>query len=205
MATSSATSGGSGRPVAVLDADVLVAPGVRDVLLSVADGGLFRPVWQSELEAEIHRNGIKLLVDRGMDRAAATTRMDHTVTQMNRAFPDARLSSRHWLPLVGAMQNNKKDRHVQAAAVGSGATHLVTSNMQDFPKRARPAGLLVQRPDPFMVKLLKAHPDDVIEAMGAMVRRQKRPARSVYDIADLLSKGERLPRFGVALGNLLDE
>ena len=41
------------RIVAVLDACVLVPAGLRDLLLSMADVGLFRPVWQEEIEDEL--------------------------------------------------------------------------------------------------------------------------------------------------------
>ena len=41
------------RPVAVLDANVLVPAGLRDLMLSCADVGVFRPVWQAEIEDEV--------------------------------------------------------------------------------------------------------------------------------------------------------
>ena len=44
------------RPVAVLDANALEPPGLADLLLSCAWTGVFRRVWQAEIEAELRRN-----------------------------------------------------------------------------------------------------------------------------------------------------
>jgi len=38
------------RPITVLDANVLIPAGLRDLMLSCADVGVFRPVWQAEIE-----------------------------------------------------------------------------------------------------------------------------------------------------------
>jgi hypothetical protein len=38
--------------VAVLDTAVLMPPGLRDPLLSVAEAGGFRPLWQDQIEGE---------------------------------------------------------------------------------------------------------------------------------------------------------
>jgi hypothetical protein len=51
----------SATPVAVLDANVLVPAGVRDVFLSIAEAGLFIPVWQGEIEEEVLRNASRLM------------------------------------------------------------------------------------------------------------------------------------------------
>lgn len=65
------------RPVAVLDAAVLVPAGLRDLLLSYADAGVFRPVWQSELEGEIVRNVARLQQRRvGADAETAAAQHD---------------------------------------------------------------------------------------------------------------------------------
>lgn len=79
------------RPVAVLDAAVLIPPGLRDLLLSCAHVGVFRPVWQDEILDEVRRNATCLLVQRqGLTADEATMAVKHTLEQMATAFPDAR-------------------------------------------------------------------------------------------------------------------
>lgn len=129
-----------------MDANTLVPPGLRDLLLSCASAGVFRPVWQGEIEAELRRNGARLLTRRGVGVDEAGAALDHVIAEMNRAFPDARLHPRSWRGLEAAMTSHPKDRHVLAAAVAAEATHLVTDNTRDFPVRSRPEGLVVQRP-----------------------------------------------------------
>jgi predicted nucleic acid-binding protein len=195
------------RPVAVLDAAVLVPPGVRDVLLSLADGGAFRPVWQSEIEAELRRNAIRLAraTARPAEQPTAGVEqaVDRTLALMNEAFPDARADSKLWLPLVPRMLNHPKDRHVLAAAVGVKATHLVTANTKDFPKRSLPAGLVITRPGAFAVELLSSDPATVLYGLERMVARHQRPPKSLRELAKLLSAGQQMPDFGRALAELL--
>lgn len=147
----------------MLDAAVLVPPGLRDLLLSVAHVGVFRPVWQEEIEDEVRRNGARLRVKRGVDGDVAAREVATTITQMNIAFPDARLDSHLWLPLVGTMTNDPKDRHVLAAAVGATATHVITFNMRDFPVPSRPAGVTVLRPEAFLLDCLEDDQERVLE------------------------------------------
>lgn len=195
------------RPVAVLDAAVLVPPGVRDALLSLADGGAFRPVWQSEIEAELRRNAIRLAraTARPAEQptAGAEQAVDRTLALMNEAFPGARADSKLWLPLVPRMLNHPKDRHVLAAAVGVKATHHVTANTKDFPKRSLPAGLVITRPGAFAVELLSSDPATVLYGLERMVARHQRPPKSLRELAKLLSAGQQMPDFGRALAELL--
>lgn len=141
------------RPVAVLDANVLVPPGLRDVLLSIAAEGVFRPVWQSKILEETSRNIVRLRVKAGVDAAVAAAGAAHTLSQVANAFPDGSLDDVEWEPYVASMTNETKDRHVLAAAVGAGATHLVTSNTSDFPKKSIPEGITVMTPNS-----VEAHP-----------------------------------------------
>ena len=190
------------RPVAVLDACVLVPPGLRDVLLSCADSGAFRPVWQSELEAELLRNGAKLLVKKGASPGDAAASLGRVIFEMNGAFPDARLDGRRWRRHVAAMTNDPKDRHVLATAVGAGATHVVTSNMRDFKVASRPAGVSFLRPDAFLLELLTRDEPAVLKGLRDMCARNKRPPKSLTDLADRLIGGDYARRFGAALKDL---
>jgi hypothetical protein len=65
-----------------LDAAVPVPAGLRDLLLSCADAEVFRPVWQSELEAEIVRNLVRL----GMKRGGLS--LNPWCVLKNRGWPD---------------------------------------------------------------------------------------------------------------------
>ena len=72
---------------------MVVPAGLRDLLLSCADAEVFRPVWQSELEAEIVRNVARLRLKRGGVTAQDAARYaEQTLAAMNSAFPDARLA-----------------------------------------------------------------------------------------------------------------
>jgi predicted nucleic acid-binding protein len=192
------------RPIAVLDAAVLVPPGLRDLLLSCAEQAVFRPVWQTEIENEVRRNGTRLaMARRDISRADAEAALDRTLERMNAAFPDARLSTELWVPLVLEMTNEPKDRHVLAAAVGADATHLVTSNLRDFPVASRPPGTEVVRPDAFLLGRLTDAPNHVVRAVTAMAHRHAQPAHTPQQLVELIAEGKHAPRFGAALRKLI--
>lgn len=192
------------RPIAVLDANVLVPPGLRDLLLSAAHVAVFRPVWQAEIEDEVRRNGSTLLAKRyGIDEDEAARRIGLVVAAMRTAFPDASVPIELWVPQVPRMMCAREDRHVLAVAVGTGATHLVTTNTSDFPARSRPSGLSVVTADRFLREQLAQRPALVIEAIESMSARLTRPGRTPRQIADALADGQYAPRFGRELGRLL--
>ena len=194
------------RPVAVLDANVLIPAGLRDLMLSCADVGVFRPVWQAEIEDEVVRNTSRLTVERhDIDPAEARASAEATIGQMRRAFPDACAATELWTPLVGQMTCENKDRHVLAVAVATKATHLVTNNIRDFPVRSRPASVAVVKPDRFLRDRLAATPELMISAIESMSARLKNPPHSPFEIARLLAQGQFTPRFGTELLKLLDE
>lgn len=187
------------RPVAVLDACVLIPRGLRDLLLSCADVGVFRPVWQDEIERELHKNGVRLAIRRGDSPEEAAAALDWALERMNAAFPDARLSGKLWQPLVGMMINDERDRHVLAAAVGARASHVVTENLRDFPVRSRPDGVSVVRPDAFLLAQLERDPAAVLAGVEAMARRHQHPSHTSDEIARLLAGGVHVQRFGAEL------
>jgi len=172
-------------------------------LLWCADAAAFRPVWQSEIEVETHRNGVRLRVKQGDDAKGATAALDRTLALMNAAFPDARLDSQLWVPLVPAMTNHLKDRHILAAAVRAGASHVVTFNMKDFPVCSRPAGVTVLRPDVFPMYLLATNKAGIVEAVVKMAAQRSRPAQTPTELAEWIANGICAPRFGKALATVL--
>lgn len=192
------------RPIVVLDACVLVPPALRDLLLSCAHVGLFRPVWQDEILDEVRRNSARLLIERKyLQPEAASAVVLRTLDQMARAFPAAFCEGKFWVPLVANMQCDRKDRHVLAVAVGSGATHLLTENTRDFPLKTRPSGLEIVKPDQFMLDQLAAAPEQVVGVVEDMSRRLKNPRQTPSELAKLMSGGVHLPGFGAALSSLL--
>jgi predicted nucleic acid-binding protein len=190
--------------VAVLDANVLIPPGLRDMLLSCAHVGVFRPVWQAHIEDELYRNSIRIGVEkRGLSEEAATRGVEHALSQMRAAFPDACAETRLWAPLVGQMNCHEKDRHVLAVAVGAAATHLVTTNTRDFPVHSRPATVMVVTPDRFLRDQLARASESVIEAVEGMSRRLTSPPQSPADIAELFAAGQTAAKFGRELAAAL--
>jgi hypothetical protein len=88
---------------------------------------------------------------------------------------------------------------VLAVAVGSGASHLVTDNVRDFPAASLPRNLAVTEPDHFMLDQLATSPELVVDAIDGMSRRMTKPSQTPAQLAKLMMDGRYVPRFGAEL------
>lgn len=143
----------SAAPRAFLDACVLFPPFLRGFLLTLADSGLYQPLWSERVLAE-------------WARAAARhgEQVEDRIAAMTARWPGAMCP-------VGAVAGldlpDPADIHVLAAALAGGAGLIVTANLRDFPRRALAAvGLRAQSPDDFVMDLWLAHPAPVEQAVS---------------------------------------
>lgn len=183
----------SASPRVALDANVLFPFTVRDTLLRSAAAGLFQVYWSKEILDETTRN----LIAQGR---MTPEQAEHLTTAMSRAFPEAIITD--YEALIPSMLNDKKDRHVAAAAVKASAHLIVTRNLRDF--RHLPVGLDVCSPDQFLTDLLERAPDTLLSLLQAQARALRRPPVTLNDL--LLGLGKTVPRFSsrarAALGEM---
>jgi predicted nucleic acid-binding protein len=129
---------------ALYDADVLIPHELRDVLMISASTRLHAVYWSDDIFEEWRRNAVgkKLATQESVLRFQSI---------MNEMFPDGLIARFRYEKLIGAMTNDKKDRHVLAAAVIAEADVLVTRNVKDFPKESvERYSIEVQTPDQFV-------------------------------------------------------
>lgn len=175
--------------VGVADACVLVPAALCDLLLRSAAAGLFRLQWTDEILDEVQRT---LVNDLGKSEDQARRRIE----AMKDAFPQALIT--HHVPLIAAMPNDPKDRHVLAAAVASGAEVIVTANLKDFSSKAlAPFPVEAQSPDRFLLHLLDADRDLLIEVLTQQAAALRHPPKTVRDICDALARDA--PQFAARL------
>ena len=74
---------------ALLDTCVLVPGRARDVLLEAASAGVYRPLWSSEILAELDRTLRLLQARRGMAPEETDAYLVRLFRQMKTSFPDA--------------------------------------------------------------------------------------------------------------------
>ncbi|GGO89681.1 hypothetical protein GCM10011584_19720 [Nocardioides phosphati] len=103
---------------ALFDTNVLFGFHLNDVILGLAERGLFRPLWSERILDELSKN----LTEHGIPDASVKRRVD----AMRHAFPDATVSG--FDDLIGTMTNDPKDRHVLAAGIRANCEVLVTFN-----------------------------------------------------------------------------
>lgn len=163
------------RHVVLLDACVLIPYTLCDFLLTCAERELIDVRWSAQILAEVERNLVSTL-----DMAPEAAR--RRVGVMERAFPDSIVVGHE--PLAPSMPCDRKDRHVLAAAVATGADILVTANLADFPAAPAAAlGVTILRPDALVLRLMNEHGDAAVEAvLEAMSRRRTRSPRTVDDL-----------------------
>ena len=165
----------SNRFTAVLDANVLYPFLVRDVLLSLAAAGLYRPLWSDTINGEWTRH----LIDRRPDRIE---RIRATVSLMNEAFPEAIVT--HYEDLISVLVlPDPDDRHILAAAIRGGANVIVTENIADFPADVLDrCDIEARTADDFVLNTVELYPTDSVAAFRGMRRRYANPPYSPEDL-----------------------
>lgn len=182
----------AGGPVALLDANVLYAATVRDLLLTLAGAALLVP----RRTDEIHNEWITNLLRSRPDITPAT--LARTRGMMDSAFPEAlvrgyeeRIPSLH-LPDAG-------DLHVLAAAIEARADLIVTFNLRDFPAAVlRRHGLLAVDPDTLVSQLLEQEPGRVCDAITKRRKRLTSPPMTADEFRASLARSN-LPKTSVRL------
>jgi len=100
----------------LLDTCVLLKSYLCDTLLSIAEEGVYRPLWSEHVLAELRRN----LVKAGAKQEA----VEHRLGQMAAYFPDARVTS--YEELISAMTNHRS----WSAGTCCASSWLVTVNSE---------------------------------------------------------------------------
>lgn len=176
---------------ALLDACVLYPTVMREILLGVAEAGLYRPLWSERILEEWARAARKL-GETGEMQARGE------VALLKAHWPDACVTPRDgdlarlWLP-------DENDVHVLAAGIAGSADVVVTLNAKDFPRASlREEGLERSSPDEFLMGFWMTEPARVSDVV-ATVHAQAEHISGEEIAQRALLKRARLPRLGKAL------
>ena len=153
----------------VLDACVLYSAPLRDLLLNVAETGLYRPKWTEAIHDEWTRN-LKL---RRPD--LPVERIERTRREIDRSVPDCLITGYESLiPSLDLPDAN--DHHVLAAAIWAHADAIVTINIGDFPNSSLVNfGIEAWQPDKLVMYLLDLDCETVYSAIRVLRLSLKNP------------------------------
>lgn len=175
----------------LLDANVLYPTVMREILLGVAAGGLFVPLWSERILEEWARAAARL-----GEQGEAVARGE--IAALRARWPGASISvpegieRRLWSP-------DPNDVHVLAAAVAGSADAILTANAKDFPRgMLAEEGLIRLDPDQFLRGLAEAAPEVVRRVVDASVAEAARLSGEEWTARTLLRKA-RLPGLAKAL------
>ncbi|WP_243613868.1 PIN domain-containing protein [Shimia aestuarii] len=167
------------RFTALIDACVLGGALRRNMLLSLAEAGLFRPRWNVRILDETQKaisEITKGATDGSRQRAAIEAAFPESLVTGYEVFED-----KLKLPDPG-------DNHVLAAAISTSAQVIVTDNLADFPAEAlSPHAIDAISADDFIADTIELDPSEAILALRRMRERFANPA---IDVPALIHKLE---------------
>ncbi|MFV0375305.1 PIN domain-containing protein [Microbacterium sp.] len=168
-----------------LDTSAVFGGALNDLLLTLAERGMFRPLWSAGVFEELQRT----LVRRGITPDAA----DRRISMMRSAFPDAEVTG--YDELIPAMTCDEGDRHILAAAVRANVELLVTFNLRHFPDDAlEPYDIEARHPDDFLLDQLELREDVVLTVLRTVLSSYENPPMTVDEYLELLARAG-VPRF----------
>lgn len=169
-------------PEAFCDANVLYPSLLRDLLIRLDIEQLCRLRWSAEVNEEwIHA----LVRDRGLSREP----LDQPLALMNRSLPGATVTGFQAL-IPELTLPDPDDRHVLAAAIHSGAPHLLTFNLSDFPAQALPATApqIIIHPDLWLAPVLGHDLPATCRVLHKLVAPFQRPPITVPEVTERLTR-----------------
>lgn len=165
---------------ALLNANALWSPALRDTLLRAAEYDLYQPVWTHRILDEMRRSILAKRPD------VEPARLDRTIGLLLSRFPDALVTG--YEALIPSMTNHPGDRHVLAAAIRAGADAIVTWNRKHFlPTAGETYALDLQTPDQFLCRLWMSD-TDVMERVLEEQGRALTPPRASRDVVQSLRR-----------------
>lgn len=169
------------RFVVILDANVLYPFGVRDVLLTFAEEGLYRARWSKQILEEM----VTAITRRRPDREASIL---STRDAMIEAFPEAEVIGHEGL--IDALHlPDENDRHVLAAAIRASAQLIVTENLRDFPdKTLAPYDVQTATADDFLVGTFELYQSQALIALRKVRRNYDAPPMNANDFIVYLQR-----------------
>jgi len=189
------TAAPSSPPFVVLDACVLMSTVLRQLLLRVADAGVFLPVWTERIGEEWRRNAARLW-------QIPPERLAGQWADMNQRFPGALEGDTAAYEAV-LRYSDPKDFHVIAAGLARRArcglqrvpvVQVMTWNLKDFNRsELRRQGLDAYTPDHLLARWWQAGPARLAPAVRQVADDYAALGRAPEPLADTLHR-ERLYR-----------
>jgi len=169
--------------VALLDACVLYPAPLRDLLLRLAQTGVFRARWSDQIQAEWINAALR-------ERPELATALQRTRALMDAAIDDCLVSGHE--PLIPTLQlPDPFDRHVLAAAIVGRADVIVTRNLRDFPASVlSPYRIEAQHPDVFVRHVLDLDEAAALSAVRDQRAALRNPPRTVAEFLDTMARQE---------------
>ncbi|MFT7369887.1 MAG: putative nucleic acid-binding protein [Alteromonas macleodii] len=172
----------------LIDACVLYPNVMRDVVLGVAEAGLFDARWSSRILEEWARAARKIVPHGEMIARGEIATIQARFPQANVKILQG-VEERLWLP-------DPNDIHVFAAAVSCSADAIMTMNAKDFPRNElADQGVMRVDPDGFLTSLAKLHPAVLQNIGDAVLAEAQRLSGEPWEMRKLMRKA-RLPRLG---------
>jgi hypothetical protein len=176
---------------ALLDTCTLWPSLRRDVLLSFAAEGLYRPLWSTTVLEELQDAETQKLIRRGISPDAAELRAVKLIANMRHTFDDSEVPEVSYQALEGTFGlPDAHDEHVVAAATVGGAGVIVTENLKDFPSTLLPYGMAVSHPNEFLFDSVQIDASGAARAIGRVAARSGRvgPQMSFDDVLGALQR-----------------
>lgn len=166
----------------VYDANVLYPSMLRDVLIRLANTGIFQARWTDTILDEVFDNLQTNRPDLDPNILARTR------TLMCEAVDDCLVTGHE--DLISALHLPDPDgRHVRAAAIRCSAQVIVTENKRDFPEtELKNYDVEVQSADEFLCDQIDLCGPLVHQAITYATAAFKNPPRTIDDVLDSLAK-----------------
>jgi predicted nucleic acid-binding protein len=175
------------RYTVLVDACVLYAAPVRDLLIELAGRDLFRAKWTEQ----IHNEWVSSLLENRTDLTREN--LERTVRLMNDAVLDCMVSG--FEPLMAGLElPDPNDTHILAAAIHAHCDAIITFNRRDFPKAVLGQyDIELLHPDDFLHFQFDLGDAQVITAVQRIRSRLKNPQLSAAEYLDRL-EAQGLPK-----------
>ena len=162
----------------ILDANVLVPVYLRDLLLQLAYGEVFRARWTPHVCDEVRRTLVGPRFSQPADRVDRLIKLMHENVLQPMVYG--------YEPLIdGLSLPDLDDRHVLAAAIASEADTVVTYNLKHFPDAALAEhGVAAIHPDEFLASQIALRPGAALKAAQTILDRMRSPKLRKAEILD---------------------